>query len=67
MTEFATRHVRILGTTTNPDGLWTTQQAHNPLMDPANRADDFRCLIRDRTGQSTASYDAVLSDAGVKS
>ncbi|WP_228122551.1 hypothetical protein [Saccharothrix syringae] len=64
--EFATRYVHILGTTANPDGAWTTQQARNLLMKFGDRADDFRFLIRDRAGQFTASFDAAFSGAGIK-
>ncbi len=64
--EVATRYVHILGTTTNPDGPWTTQQARNVLMDLDDRADDFRFLVRDRAGQFTAAFDAVMADAGIE-
>ncbi|WP_306750899.1 integrase core domain-containing protein [Saccharothrix yanglingensis] len=64
--EVATRHVHILGTTTNPDGAWTTQQARNLLVDLGDRTDDFRFLIRDRAGQFTTSFDTVFSDAGIQ-
>ncbi|ONI92188.1 integrase [Saccharothrix sp. ALI-22-I] len=57
---------RHLGTTTNPDGPWTTQQARNLLMDLGDRADDFRFLIRDRAGRFTALFDAVFSGAGIQ-
>jgi putative transposase len=64
--EVSTRYVRILGVTANPDGPWTTQQIRNLLMDMGNRAADFRFLIRDRAGQFTAAFDAVLAAAGIE-
>ncbi|MFE9750725.1 integrase core domain-containing protein [Saccharothrix saharensis] len=58
--------MHILGTTTNPDGPWTTQQARNLLMDLGDRADDFRFLIRDQACQFTVSFDTVLAYAGIQ-
>jgi putative transposase len=35
-------------------------------MDLGDRAADFRYLVRDRAGQFTEAFDAVLADAGIK-
>ncbi len=64
--EVGSRYVHILGITANPDGPWTTQQIRNLLMDLGDRAADFRFLVRDRAGQFTASFDAVLAGIGIE-
>jgi putative transposase len=64
--EVGTRYVHVLGVTAHPDGAWTVQQARNLLMDLGEHAAPFRFLIRDRAGQFTAGFDAVLSGAGIE-
>src|ERR1700683_2115812 len=64
--EVGTRHVHVLSVTAHPDGAWTTQQARNLLMDLGEQASRFRFLIRDRAGQFTGAFDAVLSSAGIE-
>jgi transposase InsO family protein len=66
MIEVGSRYVHILGVTTHPDGPWTTQQIRNLLIDLGDRAVDFRFLVRDRAGQFTGSFDAVLANSGIK-
>jgi putative transposase len=64
--EVGSRYVHILGITANPDGLWTTQQIRNLLMDLGDHATGFRFLVRDRAGQFTASFDAALASTGIQ-
>jgi putative transposase len=64
--EAGSRYVHILGITANPDGPWTTQQIRNLLMDLGDRAASFRFLVRDRAGQFTSAFDAVLAGAGIE-
>ncbi len=63
--EVRTRYVHIIGTTSHPTGAWTTQQARNLLMDLDDHATSFHFLIRDRAGQFTTAFDAVLAGAGI--
>jgi transposase InsO family protein len=63
--EVSSRYVHIVGVTANPDGRWTVRQIRNLLMDLGDRAAQFRFLVRDRAGQFTASFDALLADAGI--
>jgi putative transposase len=64
--EVGSRYAHVLGVTASPGGLRTTQQIRNLLIDPGDRAADFRYLVRDRAGQFTEAFDAVLADAGIK-
>jgi putative transposase len=42
------------------------QQARNLIADLGERAAEFRFLLRDRAGQFTATFDSVLTDAGIQ-
>jgi transposase InsO family protein len=64
--EVGSRYVHVLGITANPDGPWTVQQIRNLLMDLGERAANFRFLVRDRAGQFTASFDAILASTGIQ-
>jgi putative transposase len=63
--EVGSRYGHILGVTANPDGPWTTQQIRDLLMDLGDRAAALRFLVRDRAGQFTEAFDAVLAAVGI--
>ncbi len=65
--EVRSRYVHILGATCHPTGDWTTQQARNLLMALDERAVTFRFLVRDRAGQFTTAFDAVLASTQSRS
>jgi hypothetical protein len=64
--EVGSRYAHILEITAHPDGPWTTQQIRNLMMDLGDRAADFRFLIRDRAGQFTEFFGAVVAGAGIE-
>jgi putative transposase len=64
--EHASRRIRILGVTLHPTGEWTAQQARNLIMDLGDQADRVTFMIRDRGSNFTATLDAVLADAGIR-
>ena len=63
--EVGSRYVHILGVTANTDGPWAVQQICNLLMDLGDRAAGFRLLVRNRAGQFTEAFDAVLGGAWI--
>ncbi|MFA1551885.1 integrase core domain-containing protein [Actinomadura chokoriensis] len=64
--EIASRRVHLAGLTTDPNGMWVTQQARNLLMDLDPYADRLRFLIRDRDTKFTAGFDNVFTSTGIK-
>ena len=64
--EHSTRWAHLAGITARPDGASTTQAARNLLMDLGGRTALLKFLIRDRAGQFTSSFDAVLTAEGIR-
>jgi len=66
VTGHATRRIRIPGLTPHPTGEQTAQQARNLIMDLGDQAYRARFMIRDRGPDFTATFDAVLAGAGIR-
>jgi putative transposase len=64
--EVGNRYLHVLGVTDHPNGSWATQQARNLVMDLGDRTASSPFLVRDRAGQFTTSFDAVIADAGIE-
>ncbi|GAA1271295.1 hypothetical protein GCM10009646_68100 [Streptomyces aureus] len=64
--EVGTRYVHILGVTSHTDVPWTTQQARSLLMKLDHRASEFTFLVRDRAGQFSRSFGAVLASQDIQ-
>jgi len=62
--ELDTRRVHLAGVTANPDGAWVAQQARNLLLVIAERGQQLRFLVRDRSAKLTRSFDDVFRSEG---
>jgi hypothetical protein len=60
------RRIEYTACTSNPDGDWMLQQAHNLLIDLDHRGQRPRLLIHDRDTKFSRGFHAVFSSDGVK-
>jgi putative transposase len=63
--EIGTRRVRFAGCTTNPTGVWVTQQARQLMWDLDEREPAIRFLIRDNDKKFTPAFDTVFRSQGI--
>ncbi len=63
--ELGSRRVHLAGCTTNPSGVWVTQQARQFAWKLQEQPSPFRYLIRDRDSKFTRCFDAVFASEGV--
>ena len=59
--------MHVLGVTANPTGTWVGQQARDPLLDLADRIQQFKFLIHDRDARFTLAFDVIFASEGVRS
>lgn len=63
--EHATRHIRIPAATTYPTADWIVQLGRNIVTDLKDVGSSAMFLIQDRDSKFTATFDALLTDAGL--
>jgi putative transposase len=64
--ELHTRRVHLAGTTANPSGTWTAQQARNLMIDSCGREPPASFLIHDRDAKFSAAFDEVFGTEGIQ-
>jgi putative transposase len=62
--ELGSRRVHLAGCTTNPTGVWVTQQARN--LGLTRLLERTRFLIHDRDSKFSGSFDEVFCSEGIK-
>jgi putative transposase len=60
----SSRRVWLAGCTSNPSGLWVTQQARNLGLDFSEQG--VRFLIRDRDSKYSGPFDEIFRSEGIK-
>jgi len=64
--EHGSRRAHLLGVTTHPTEVWTTQAARNLLMNLADRVTTLTFLLRDRDSRFTNAFDAVFTADSIR-
>jgi transposase InsO family protein len=64
--ELGTRRVHLAGSTHNPTGAWTAQQARQLTWSLPVRAAPLRFLIRDRDTKFSGAFDEVFRSEGIR-
>ena len=64
--ELDSRRVRSAGSTSNPDGRWTTRQARQRAWSLCGRTTPARFLIHDRDGKFSRDFDEVFRSEGIE-
>jgi putative transposase len=59
------RRIELVATTSNPDGVWVTQQARNLFMALDDPDRPFRFPIHDRDSKFSRSFDEVFRSEGI--
>jgi putative transposase len=58
--------VHLAGTSENPDGTWTTQQARNFVFSRPEHKRPLEFLVRDNDGKFTRVFDTVFNSEGIR-